>query len=212
MSASSPPRPFAATFLRLTGGVLAAAALAAAGALSAFTGSFEERLAACGACHGETGHSSQPEVPSLGGQPAFYLTLQLYMFRERLRISEPMNALVAGLDDDTLHRMAERIAELPPPRPPAEPAEPARAGRALVLIREHRCGFCHNEDFSGEKNAPRLAAQREDYLAKALREYRDNIRRAYDSSMADAAQPLTDADIRDLAHFLARFRQTEARP
>jgi cytochrome c553 len=71
---------------------------------------------------------------------------------------------------------------------------------------QHRCNFCHNEEFSGEKNVPRLAGQREDYLVKALREYKSNTRRGYDASMADVMYPVTDADILDLAHFLARVR------
>jgi cytochrome c553 len=73
------------------------------------------------------------------------------------------------------------------------------------LIQQQRCNFCHNQDFSGAQNAPRLAGQREDYLVKALRDYKNNSRRAYDTSMADAIHPLTDADIQDLAHYLARF-------
>src|SRR5918997_5893509 len=59
--------------------------------------SLEERLAPCLACHGEQGQSANPEVPSLGGQPAFYVMVQLYMFRERLRIVEPMNEMTKGL-------------------------------------------------------------------------------------------------------------------
>ncbi|MGZ8533100.1 MAG: c-type cytochrome, partial [Candidatus Binatia bacterium] len=68
------------------------------------------------------------------------------------------------------------------------------------------CNFCHKQDFSGEENAPRLAGQREDYLLKALREYKNNSRRAYDPSMADALHPLTDADFQDLAHYLSRLK------
>ena len=44
----------------------------------------EARLAPCLACHGANGQSTIPEVPSLGGQPAFYLTIELLMFREKL--------------------------------------------------------------------------------------------------------------------------------
>jgi cytochrome c553 len=97
------------------------------------------------------------------------------------------------------------IAQLPAPRPADGPADPARTKRARALIQQHRCNFCHNQDFSGEQNAPRLAGQREDYLVKALREYKNNTRRAYDAAMADVMYPVTDADILDLAHFLARL-------
>src|SRR5262245_58041175 len=59
----------------------------------------EERLASCLACHGEQGQSAIPEVPSLGAQPAFYVTIQLYMFRERMRVVEPMNEVTKDLSD-----------------------------------------------------------------------------------------------------------------
>jgi cytochrome c553 len=164
-----------------------------------------ERFPSCLACHGEHGQSATPEVPSLGAQPAFYVTIQLYMFRERMRVVEPMNETTKGLSDDEVRGMAELIAQLPPPLPAADPPDPVRLDRARVLIQQHRCNFCHNQDFSGAQNVPRLAGQREDYLIKALREYKSNARRGYDASMADVMYPVTDADILDLAHFLARL-------
>jgi cytochrome c553 len=182
----------------------ALAALLSLAALPAAAASLDERLVPCLACHGEKGQSTIHEVPSLGAQPAYYLSIQLYMFREQMRVVEPMNAMMQGLSDDDLQKMAAIISKLPPPRPAAEPAEPARLERARALIQQHRCNFCHNEDFSGEKNVPRLAAQREDYLVKALREYKNNTRRGYDAAMADVMYPVNDADILDLAHFLAR--------
>jgi cytochrome c553 len=184
---------------------LAVAVLVLLAALPVVAATLEERLAPCLACHGEHGQSASPEVPALGAQPAFYVTIQLYMFRERMRVVEPMNAMTQGLSDDDVRRMAELISKLPPPLPAAEPPDPARLERARALIQQHRCNFCHNQDFSGAQNVPRLAGQREDYLVKALREYKSNARRGYDASMADVMYPLTDADILDLAHFLAHL-------
>jgi cytochrome c553 len=165
-----------------------------------------ERLAPCLACHGDNGQSTVAEVPSLGGQPVFYLSVQLYMFREGIRNIEPMPAMMKGLRDDELARMAQEIAKLPSPSPATGPADPARFERARALVQQHRCHFCHKQDFSGEEGAPRLAAQREDYLIKAMREYKSNVRRAYDASMADVMPPISDDDIFDLAHYLARLR------
>ena len=185
---------------------LAVAVLVALATLSATAAPLEERLVPCLACHGMQGQSATPEVPSLGAQPAFYVTIQLYMFRERMRVVESMNAMTQGLSDDEVRRMAEAIAQLPPPPPDATPPEPTRLERARALIQQHRCNFCHNQDFSGEQGVPRLAGQREDYLVKAMREYKSNERRGYDASMADVMYPVTDADIFDLAHFLAHLR------
>jgi len=166
----------------------------------------EGRLAPCLACHGANGQSTIPEVPSLGGQPAFYLTIQLLMFREKLWVVEPMNQMMQGLKDDDLRSMAAYLAKLPPPEPADGSIDPVRMERARTLIEQHRCNFCHNRDYSGEQNVPRLAGQREDYLVKALREYKNNTRRGYDASMADVLYLISDEQILDLAYFLARLR------
>jgi cytochrome c553 len=184
---------------------LAVAVLVWLAVLPVAAATLEERLAPCLACHGEHGQSAIPEVPSLGAQPAFYVTIQLYMFRERMRVVESMNETTTGLSDDDVRGMAELIAQLPPPLPATDQPDPARLDRARILIQQHRCNFCHNQDFSGAQNVPRLAGQREDYLVKALREYKSNARRGYDASMADVMYPVTDTDILDLAHFLARL-------
>jgi len=165
----------------------------------------EERLAPCLACHGANGQSAIPAVPSLGGQPVFYLTVQLLMFREKLRIVEPMNQVMQGFNDDDLRNMAAFLTMLPPPEPVGGSMDAARMDRARTLIEQHRCNFCHQASYSGEQNVPRLAGQREDYLVKAMREYKNNTRRGYDASMADVLYLISDEQIFDLAYFLARL-------
>jgi cytochrome c553 len=187
-------------------GLLGAVLVVLMAALPVVVTGIEERLAPCLACHGEKGQSETPEVPSLGAQPAFYVMVQLYMFRERLRTVEVMNAMTQGLTDDDLRRMADAIAQLPPPRPVEAHGDPARLERARALIQQHRCAFCHNPDFSGAQQVPRLAGQREDYLVKALREYKNNTRRAYDPAMADVLYEISDEQILDLAYFLVHIR------
>jgi len=132
--------------------------------------------------------------------------IQLVMFREKLRVVEPMNQMMQGLTDDDLRNMAASIAKLSPPEPAAGATDVARVERARTLIMQHRCNFCHNPDYYGEQHVPRLASQREDYLVKALREYKYNTRRAYDASMSDVLYPISDEQIHDLAYFLARLR------
>lgn len=165
--------------------------------------SIPERLAACLACHGENGQSTTPEVPSLGGLPEFYLTVQLVMFRERMRPIEPMASLLKGSSDRDLRAMAAFIAKLPPPKPAAD-ADAARMDAARTLAQQNRCNFCHAANYGGQENVPRIAGQREDYLLKTLREYKSETRRGYDASMADVVQALRDEDFAELAYFLSR--------
>src|SRR4030081_3176623 len=165
-----------------------------------------ERTAACFACHGERGQSETENTPSLGAQQAPYLLIQLFMFREKLCDFEPMNEMAKALNDDDLRAFSEFIGKLPKPAPPADAGDPARLQRAQALVQQHRCNSCHNTDFSGKDNVPRIADQREDYLAKTMREYKDNSRHGYDVTMSERLQPVTAEQIADLAYYLARLR------
>jgi cytochrome c553 len=53
---------------------------------------------------------------------------------------------------------------------------------------------------------PRLANQREDYLAKTLAEYKDNSRHGYDGTMADVMGSVTKDQIVDLAYYISHYR------
>jgi len=175
-------------------------------ASSANAETIEQRAAPCFACHGERGQSETENIPSLGGQQAPYALIQLFMFREKLRLFEPMNEMAKPLSDDDLRAFSDFIATLPKPQPPADAGDPARMQRAQALAQQNRCNACHNPDFSGKDNVPRLADQREDYLARTMREYKDNSRHGYDGTMAEVLQPVTVEQIADLAYYIAHLR------
>jgi cytochrome c553 len=166
----------------------------------------EERAAPCLACHGEHGQSETENTPSLGGQQPPYALIQLFMFREKLRAFEPMNEMAKALSDDDLRAFSDFAGKLPKPKAPGDAGDPARLQRAQGLVQQHHCNSCHNADFSGKDNVPRIADQREDYLLKTMREYKDNSRHGYDGTMAEVLQPVTPEQIADLAYYLARFR------
>ncbi len=166
----------------------------------------EERAAACFGCHGEHGQSETAYTPSLGAQQSPYALIQLFMFREKLRTFEPMNDMAKSFTDDDLQKFADFISRLPKPQPPADAADPARMQRGLALAQANRCNSCHNPDFSGKENVPRLANQREDYLNKTLSEYKDNTRHGYDGTMADVMGSVTKEQIPDLAYYISHYR------
>ena len=163
-------------------------------------------MAPCLACHGETGQSETENTPSLGGQNAPYGLIQIYMFREKLRVFDLMNEMAKPLSDDDLRAISDRIAKLPPPKPPAGPVDAARMERGRALLGKYRCVFCHHEDLAGAENVPRIADQREDYLVKTLREYKSNARHGYDATMAETLQPVSDPEILDLAYAVAHHK------
>src|SRR3954447_5783917 len=78
---------------------------------------FEERIAPCLACHGEKGQSATENIPSLGAQQAPYALIQLFMFREKRRVFEPMNDITKPLSDEDLRTFSDFIAKLPKPEP-----------------------------------------------------------------------------------------------
>jgi len=167
--------------------------------------SFKERLDVCLACHGETGTSQTEQTPSLGAQQSAYTIIQLFMFREKMRNVELMNEMAKDLTDDDLRVFADFISKLPKPVALTD-ADPARMQRAQALAQQHRCASCHNDNYAGRDAIPGLAGQREDYLSRTMREYKDNTRRGYEATMSDLLQTVTVEQIDDLAYYLARVR------
>jgi cytochrome c553 len=207
--------PFPAFFFRYDKGrrmnpfarSIAAAAMLCFSGAAAFSATIRERTAPCLACHGENGQSQTAQVPSLGGQPAPYLLIQLYLFREKQRVIDIMNEMTKDFTDDDLRAFSDFLAKLPPPQPPApDNDDEARLARGKALVTQHRCNTCHNLDLSGRENIPHIADQREDYLIKTLREYKNNTRHGYEPIMAEVLAPVTDQQILDLAYYIARFR------
>jgi cytochrome c553 len=187
------------------GALAAAAAALVAGTLPALAAP-SEKLVPCLACHGAQGQSEIENVPSLGAQPAPYSLIQLVIFREKIRFAELMNEMAKELSDDDLRSIADALAALPAPKPPADPGDPARLERARALTEQNHCNVCHRPDFSGRENVPRLAGQREDYLLKSLRDYKSGARHGYDATMAEALQPVDDAQLVEFAYYLAHLR------
>jgi cytochrome c553 len=166
---------------------------------------FEERAAACLACHGPRGQSILPDTPSIGGQPFFFVVAQLFLFRRGARSNPLMTEVAKPLTDADLTAFGEWVARLPPPAPPASSADPQRLSRGRALVQRRPCGTCHNPDFSGREQVPRLAHQREEYLLRAMREYQSGQRIGYGAAMTEELHGLSDADLQDLAHFFAHF-------
>jgi cytochrome c553 len=167
--------------------------------------SFEERAAACLACHGQNGQSLIPETPSIGGQPSFFVVAQLFLFRRGARKNPVMTEVAKPLTDDDLRAFGDWVAKLPPPAPPTDPPDPQRLARGRALTQQRPCATCHNPDFSGREQMPRLAHQREEYLLKTMREYQRGTRIGYGAAMTEELHGLSDDDLQALAHFFAHL-------
>src|SRR5258708_1461929 len=158
----------------------------------------------CGACHGPAGRSSMTEVPSLAGQPTYYLTLQLTLFRDQQRQSARMSPIAAALNDSEMRQLSAYFAALPPAEAPGG-QDKARAGEGERLTQVNHCASCHLATFAGQNQMPRLAGQREDYLLKAMKDYRDGKRPGFDGTMTEVLHGLADRDLATLAYYLSHL-------
>lgn len=162
----------------------------------------QERVTQCNACHGEGGNSSMDLVPSLAGQPDFFLLNQLVLLREGVRKIDAMADIVKGLRDEDIQALAAHYAQLPAQRMGDTP-DKAKVEQGAKLGEMKRCNSCHGPSLSGDQQVPRIAKQRIDYLYAAMKAYRDNTRTGADTSMSAMIFGLSDADLEALAHYAA---------
>lgn len=162
----------------------------------------QERAAECAACHGEGGNSKTPGLPSIAGQPQFFLLNQLILMREGVRPVPAMEGVLKGLTDDDAVALADIYARAPVVRSEEQP-DPALMKRGEALSKTMRCASCHMPDYSGSEQMPRLAGQRIDYMFEALKNYRDDKRKGADTAMTAVVFGASDADLEALAHYTA---------
>jgi len=157
----------------------------------------------CTGCHGADGISQTAMIPSLAGQPDEFTQWQLIYFRSGTRKDQAMQPIAESLEANDVRNLGAYFALLPPPQAPSAQDPGAEAG--IKLAAEHRCTSCHGEHYEGNKATARLAGQREDYLYKALRDFKSGIRVGSGvASMADVVYSLQDDDLKLLAYYLAR--------
>jgi cytochrome c553 len=181
---------------------LAAASLFCAAPAGAQNAALAEKLQLCGACHGEDGNSKMEKIPSLAGQPAFFVLNQLFLMREGVRKIEAMAPIVKDLKDEDLQALSEHYTKLPAKRSD-EPLDPALVKRGTDIAAQRRCDSCHRSNLEGVDQVPRLAKQRIDYSTIALKAFRDTTRSGGDTAMSANLAGATDDDLVALAHYQA---------
>ena len=159
----------------------------------------------CVACHGEGGISQTENIPSLAGQPDLFTQWQLVFFRAGTRKDEQMKPVSEDLSNEDIRKLGAYFATLSPPGKQSEP-DPVLAKAGAEASAKGRCASCHGDNYAGTKGTARVAGQREDYLVKALHDYKSGARSGGAmAAMASVANGLSDADITALAHYLSRM-------
>lgn len=186
-----------------------AVALAALGALpagAADNAAIKEKAAACSGCHGENGISQTENIPSLAGQPDQFVQWQLVFFRAGSRKNDQMQPIVEEITNEDIRNFGGYFAQMTPPKAP-EDKDPDLSKKGAQVAAGRRCGSCHTDSFAGTKAVARLAGQREEYLVKALHDYKAGARVGGGvAAMADVAYHMSDEEITAVSHYLAYFR------
>lgn len=159
----------------------------------------------CSACHGKDGNALLPLTPSLASQPETFLVSQMILFREGLRVVPTMAAVFGKTSEQDLLDLAAYFNQQAlKPAPGARDAALYEQGAALS--KRGSCGGCHLPDYRGRDQIPRLAGQKEDYLAATMIAFRDSKRAGTDTTMTGILYGIGDAEIRALAHYFAQQR------
>ena len=159
---------------------------------------------ACAACHGEDGNSSISGTPSIAGQPRIFLENYLIMTREGVRGSEVMQVLLKGVPDAEIIALSNHYAGLKA-SPLSGSVDRNLFERGRGIAARSRCGSCHLPNYVGRQQMPRLAGQREEFLAEVMLQYRHNRRRGGDTMMSAALYGIPETDFPALAHYFSRL-------
>jgi cytochrome c553 len=184
---------------------IALLALASAPAAGADPAAAKEKAEMCSACHGEGGISQTENIPSLAAQPDQFLQWQLVFFRGGSRKNEQMQPIAEQVSNEDIRLLGAYFASLTPPKPTSDD-DPDLSKKGAQAAAGRRCASCHTDNYAGTKAVARLAGQREEYLVKALRDYKSGARSGgAGSAMTDVAYPLSEEEITALAHYLAHL-------
>jgi cytochrome c553 len=165
-----------------------------------------EKAEICAGCHGENGISQTENIPSLAGQQDQFIQWQLVFFRGGARKNDQMQPIAQDISNEDIRTLGAYFASLTPAtgkKPDDNPDLSSKGAQAAV---GRRCASCHGDSFAGTKAVARIAGQREEYLVKALNDYKSGARSGgAGSAMTDVAYPLSQEEITALAHYLAHL-------
>jgi cytochrome c553 len=179
------------------------------------------KAAACGACHGMDGNSSDAQYPKLAGQSEQYIVRQLTDFKAGKRQNPIMMGMAAPLSEQDMHDIGAYFA--------SKASLPGVADQALVeqgqkLFREGdttrgipACMACHSIDGRGNPGAmyPELTSQHAQYIQATLKSWHDGTTwgdDAHSQIMPAIAKKLEASDIAALASYIEGLHAAESQP
>ncbi|QAU24736.1 cytochrome c4 [Dyella sp. M7H15-1] len=178
----------------------------------------QAKAAACGACHGMDGNSTDAQYPKLAGQHETYIAHQLHDFKSGSRQNAIMQGMAAPLSSQEMHDIGAYFA--------SKRSLPGVADQAVVdqgqkLYREGdpargipACMACHGIDGRGNPGAmyPQLTSQHAQYVEAKLKDFHDGVTWSNDAHaqiMPTIAKKLDPQDITALASYIEGLHVTD---
>jgi cytochrome c553 len=168
----------------------------------------------CAACHGSDGNSPTPVNPSLAGQQAEYITLQLGHFKTGVRANAVMAGMAANLTPEDMKALGAYFARQKPKGLAAKDAALISAGQKIYRGGNAgnavpACAGCHAPTGVGiPSRYPRLSGQHADYTFAQLQAFKAGTRGADKEGkdvngrmMAQIASRMSEADMRAVAEY-----------
>lgn len=194
-------------------GLFLVCSIAAATAYAGDAAQGAQKAAVCGACHGVTGNSVNPEWPNLAGQPEAYVVAQLKAFKEGKRSNALMTPMAVALSEKDMQDLGAHFAQQTPTGLEADPSnwktgeklyrggDPARGIPACIA--------CHGPQGRGNGPAgyPALRGQHGVYAYAQLKAFKGGARSsAGNDIMVSVTDRMTDEEMRALASYLQGLR------
>lgn len=161
----------------------------------------QERSMLCGYCHGKDGNSVKNYIPNLAQQNAEYLLKQFEMFSSGERKSYVMQQLSRSLSaaekiNLSLYYSSMQVAA-------SEEISGSTIGHDKY---QGFCFACHGEKGLGNKDLPRLAGQKKEFLVKTLTAFKEGKKSRSTSPMVKIMGAVKDSDIEPLADYIASMK------
>ena len=173
----------------------------------------------CAACHGADGNSASPANPSIAGQHAEYLTLQLMHFQSGIRANAVMQAMVAKLTPEEMRALGLFFAQQKPKPSTAKDPQLVAAGQKIfrggnAASGLPACAACHSPDGAGiPARYPRVGGQYADYTLAQLKAFKAGERGSDKEGkdvngkvMAQIASRMSEPEMQAVAEFTSGLR------
>jgi cytochrome c553 len=148
----------------------------------------------CNACHGDSGVSTNSQIPNLAGQKEGYMLAQMKAFRNGSRDNEMLSLLLADYSEEELIKISKYYANIP-----------FIKSKALVINKAGQnirsgCISCHGMNGKTVNTTwPNLAGQNRDYLLQQLKDFSSKKRTSM--IMNVIANELNEQQMKDVAEY-----------